>query len=80
MIKCFQAIEEVEITALNYGPYDNGHILLGFSSGNLLVLNQLDLSTMHRIKPFNVPMKPITSITFDPTKMIICSSFDNTNG
>ena len=40
---------EMQITALNYGPYDNGHIILGFSTGFVLILNSLDLSGMFRI-------------------------------
>lgn len=27
---------EAKITAINYGPYDNGHIMLGMSEGTLL--------------------------------------------
>ena len=40
---------DIEITALEYGPYDNGHIILGFNTGFLLILNSLDLSGMFRI-------------------------------
>ena len=38
-----------KITALNYGPYDNGHIILGFNTGFILILNSLDLAGMFRI-------------------------------
>jgi hypothetical protein len=31
------------ITALNYGPYDNGHILVGTRDGNLLVFEFISL-------------------------------------
>ena len=44
--------EQVQITALNYGPYDNGHIIIGFSNGYILVLNSFDLASMFRIKIF----------------------------
>ena len=61
MIKCFeyeskskkgQESPDIEITALEYGPYDNGHIILGFNTGFLLILNSLDLSGMFRIQVF----------------------------
>ena len=39
----------LEITALNYGPYDNGHIILGFNNGHILILNSLDLASMFRL-------------------------------
>ena len=42
----------LEITALNYGPYDNGHIVLGFSNGAILILNSFDLSSMFRLQIF----------------------------
>lgn len=61
MIKCFyyefnqlQAItphfnEEIEITVINFGPYDNGHIIIGLNTGAILILNSLDLSSMFRL-------------------------------
>jgi hypothetical protein len=73
MIKCFQYEVEgkggffkkgqeqsklnLEITALNYGPYDNGHIILGFNNGHILILNSLDLSSMFRLQVFE-PLLP----------------------
>lgn len=58
--------EEVEITALNFGPYDNGHVIVGFNTGYILVLNSFDLSSMFRLKVFEDSM-PVTNIVFDPT-------------
>ena len=64
MIKCFEYDTkpkkgsddlipiDIEITALEYGPYDNGHIILGFNTGFLLILNSLDLSGMFRLQVF----------------------------
>ena len=65
MIKCFGPLEvnkkatrgqvnqsKVSITALNYGPYDNGHIIVGLSNGSILILNSLDLSSMFRFQAF----------------------------
>lgn len=62
MVKCFHSESKhsisknknsdqvpFRITALNYGPYDNGHIILGFNTGFILILNSLDLAGMFRI-------------------------------
>jgi len=43
---------DLQITALNYGPYDNGHIILGFNNGHILILNSLDLASMFRLQVF----------------------------
>ena len=46
----FKLLKEVQdsrmITSLNFGPYDNGHLLVGLETGYLLayeVVNNLDL-------------------------------------
>ena len=64
MIKCFYSEGKhsiskknaertlYEITALNYGPYDNGHIILGFNTGFIMILNSIDLAGMFRIQIF----------------------------
>ena len=78
MIKCFSYSvdlkpikrgennkEALKITALNYGPYDNGHIILGFNSGAILIVNSLDLSSMFRLFAFD--SLPVSLIIFDPT-------------
>ena len=97
MIKCFNfggeidsskkgtrqaPVKSIKITALNYGPYDNGHIILGMSNGFILILNSLDLSSMFRFRAFEsikIPTdirgdsqhleieKPVTKLLFDPT-------------
>lgn len=62
--------EQVEITAVNFGPYDNGHVIIGFNTGHLLVLNSFDLSSMFRLQAFDskvFPSQQISSICFDPT-------------
>lgn len=61
-----------QITSLNYGPYDNGHMLLGLDSGHLLaydVNNSFDL-----VFQMQLCHHPLTSIQFDPTQLIIVSS------
>jgi len=70
------------ITALAFGPYDNGYILAGMHSGRLLVYDPV---TLERVKDFNVFTKgkmrgelkvsePITSISFEPTELVFVSS------
>ena len=51
VIRILGGEDEDEITALHYGPYDNGYILVGLSSGKLLVYDSITLS---RVKEFNV--------------------------
>ena len=31
------------MTALKYGPYDNGHIVVGFDSGIIVILDTIQL-------------------------------------
>ena len=80
MIKCFtydsgknKISKEMCITAANFGPYDNGHIVVGFNTGLMLILNSFDLAAMFRIQVFDIET-PISSIVFDPTQMIFASS------
>jgi len=35
-----------KISAVNFGPYDNGHIVVGFDQGFVLLLDTFDLSTI----------------------------------
>ena len=61
-----------QITAINYGPFDNGHLLLGLDSGYLLaydVNNSFDL-----VFQMQLCQHPLTSISFDPTHLILVSS------
>lgn len=59
---------EAEITCINYGPYDNGHILVGLSDGKLIAFDYLTLERLESVKIFD--KKAITSITFDPTNYV----------
>lgn len=38
------------ITALSYGPYDNGHVLVGTSTGDFLAFNSLTLQKLCCVK------------------------------
>ena len=62
-----------KITCLEYGPYDNGHILVGLSNGTIIVYNSFDLSRMHQFSLFDSPIK---LITLDPTNLVFISAGD----
>lgn len=45
IIKAFKS--PYKITSLNYGPYDNGHILIGMENGTLIAFNSVDMSKLY---------------------------------
>ena len=53
-----------QISAVAYGPYDNGHVLIGTTTGDFFAFD-----TMRLVKICNVKVAeyPVTSITFEPT-------------
>ena len=51
VIKIIGGEEQDQITALEFGPYDNGYILAGMQSGRLLVFDPV---TLERVKDFRV--------------------------
>ena len=51
------------ITSMAYGPYDNGHILIGTSTGDFLAFQAQSLAKICNLKLSNA----VTSITIDPT-------------
>ena len=57
------------ITSLTYGPYDNGHILVGTSLGDFFAFNAIDLRIICQVK---VAMCPVTSIVIEPTQLVLC--------
>ena len=56
-----------KITCLNFGPYDNGYIILGTTSGHLVVLDPLSLKRMHSEKLFEANEGEISQINYEPT-------------
>ena len=82
MIKCFQSSRPgTIITEVNYGPYDNGHICLGFNTGHILILNSFDLASIYRTQVFQSltpsELVPVSQITFDPLNMMLVTSLDS---
>mmetsp|Transcript_1569 Transcript_1569/g.1526 ORF Transcript_1569/g.1526 Transcript_1569/m.1526 type:complete len:138 (+) Transcript_1569:1233-1646(+) len=61
-----------EINCINYGPFDNGHILIGLKNGMLLVFEFPTLERVETVKLFD--KQEITAITFDPTNFIFVGS------
>ena len=41
----FEALKG-KVTALKYGPYDNGHIVVGFDSGIIAILDTISLKKL----------------------------------
>jgi hypothetical protein len=52
------------ITCVHFGPYDNGHILLGTSTGDFFAFDTLELKKLCNIKLSDFP---ITNITIEWT-------------
>ena len=55
------------ITALNFGPYDNGYITLGTSSGHLLVLDPQNLKRINSEQLFDESEGGVSQINYEPT-------------
>lgn len=62
-----------EITCVKFGPYDNGHIIVGLSNGIVLVFDSINLTKLYEYKLFE---SAISQITFDPTHLVILSSIN----
>lgn len=54
-----------------YGPYDNGHLLLGLESGHLLAFDVNN--NFESIFQMHLCSYPLTSIQIDPTQLILVS-------
>ncbi|CDW85419.1 UNKNOWN [Stylonychia lemnae] len=69
IIKAFKS--QYRITSLNYGPYDNGHVLVGMENGTLLAFSSIDMSKLYQVRIFD---REINRITIDPTNQVILGS------
>ncbi len=71
MTKAFKSsIYYSYVTCLGYGPYDNGHILVGMSNGRLLCFRSLDMNLILSLQVFQQQIK---HICFEPTQLVILS-------
>jgi hypothetical protein len=59
---------EASITCINFGPFDNGHILVGLSDGHMIAFDFLTLERLETVKIFE--NCAVNCITFDPTNYI----------
>jgi hypothetical protein len=59
-----------QITCIHYGPYDNGHILVGLSTGDFFAFDTVSLNKLCNIK---VSDHAITQITIEPTAIVFIS-------
>ncbi len=62
IIKLFKS--RGNISCVQYGPYDNGHILVGLTTGDFIAFDCLTLKKLCNIKASDCP---ITSITIEWT-------------
>ena len=67
IVKVFRS--KGSITALNYGPYDNGHVLVGTSTGDFLAFDSVNLTKICDVKVSE--MSPVSNITVDPTQAVL---------
>lgn len=56
------------ITCVHFGPYDNGHILIGTSTGDFFAFDTLELKKLCNIKLSDYP---ITNITIEWTQLVL---------
>ena len=57
------------ITCMNYGPYDNGPILLGFSGGEVIALDYYSLQLLFQLSV--QPGDSVRCITYEPCSNLI---------
>ena len=61
-----------QISSISYGPYDNGHLIVGLQTGQLLGFNIVN--NFEQIFQITLCSSPLTSISFDPTQLILVTS------
>ena len=64
-------LQNNQITCVHFGPYDNGYIALGTSSGHLILLDPLNLRRINSDRLFDLP---ISSIRSEPTQILLVGS------
>ena len=71
IVKAFKS--RGHITCLAYGPYDNGHVLVGTSTGDFLAFQSQCLTKICNVKVSG----PVTAICVDPTQAVLVSCKDS---
>lgn len=62
------------VSCLNFGPYDNGYIVIGTTSGHLIVLDPKNFNRVSTQEVFSNPDEGVSNIHFDPTQMVFLGS------
>jgi hypothetical protein len=55
---------------MGFGPYDNGYLILGFTSGHLLFVEPSNLTKLFQIELTSTIPSPVVSICMEPTAQI----------
>jgi len=69
----FQDLKSSDISAIAYGPYDNGYLLLGLKSGLLLGYDSIPgkkENFLEKMLSIDLKRGPIINLSFDPTSLI----------
>ena len=61
------------ISCVYYGPYDNGHILIGTTTGDFYAFSSMSLQRLCHVK---ISDRPITSIAIEPTQLVLVGVAD----
>lgn len=59
------------VSCVNFGPFDNGYLLLGLSKGVFIAFDINNLTIIMKEKPFDTA---ISKITFEPTNLVFVTS------
>lgn len=61
-----------EVTTINYGPYDNGPIVIGLSDGTILLYEYYSLELLRKVK--DIHTTEIKDIAYEPGNAIVAGS------
>ena len=62
-----------KVTSVSFGPYDNGHVLVGTEDGQLLALDPVNLQ---RIANYQISEVPVSQLCVDPLQFVIAGGED----
>jgi hypothetical protein len=64
------------IQAISFGPYDNGHVVVGLDCGMFTILDSTTLSKLFQVDSLFTSHQSIARIVFDPTNLIVVTGLD----
>jgi len=62
------------IGCISYGPYDNGHILVGLAQGSIVAFDGVTMETVFSVQVFDG--RPVSRICFEPAQLILAACED----